>query len=62
MIRTNCPADKWDENLWKFLAMPEDYSPSDPAKHLPAEYEFLAKTHHYPLLMQALDEIYERCA
>ena len=60
MLRTNCPPPLWDEELWNYLAMPEDYSPSDPAKHLPAKYSFLANTRHYPMLMQALDELYEK--
>ena len=60
MLRYNTPSEHWNEDLWSFFAEPEDYIPGDPNACLPERYRFLEKTHHYGLLMQALDDIYNR--
>jgi hypothetical protein len=52
MIRTNCPSTLWNEELWGYLAMPEDTPP--------AKYEFLTRTLHTQLLTKKLDELYEK--
>lgn len=52
MLRTNCPPPLWDEELWNYLAMPEETPP--------AKYEFLTKTIHSKYLTDKLDELYEK--
>lgn len=52
MLRNNCPTTLWNEELWDYLAMPEEVHPE--------KYAFLTKTHHTQLLTNKLDELYEQ--
>ena len=62
MLRNNTPVTHWNEDLWTFFAEPENYDPQNPNACLPPQYEFLKNTQHYPMLMQALDDIFNKVA
>ena len=51
MVKNNCPTTLWNEQLWDFIAMPDE--------KLPEQYAFLAKTAHYKTLFDTLDALYE---
>ena len=52
MLRTNCPPALWGEELWDYLAMPDDVHPE--------KFAFLNNTIHYGYLANKLDELYEK--